>query len=213
MIELAGVSKVYRKAGAEVCALPRMDLSVGAGEFVAVTGPSGSGKTTLLLIAGGMVRPTEGDVRVDGRGIYALSTRERAAWRANTVGFVFQMFHLLPYLNVLENVLVPALAGRRVARQEALGLLDRFGLAGRLKHRTSELSIGERQRVGMARALLNRPALILADEPTGNLDPDSGAVVMDHLSQFNSQGGTVLLVTHETAALECADRTVSLLKR
>jgi len=189
MLELAGVSKVYRRAGTEVCALPRIDLSVGAGELVAVTGPSGSGKTTMLLIAGGMVRPTEGNVCVGGRDIYALSTRERAAWRANTVGFVFQMFHLLPCLNVLENVLVPTPAGRRVARQEALGLLDRFGLAGRLRHRISELSTGERQRVGMARALLNRPSLILADEPTGNLDPDSAAVVMDHLARFASQGG------------------------
>ncbi len=213
MIELAGVSKVYRKAGAEVCALPSMDLSVDRGEFVAVRGPSGSGKTTLLLMAGGMVRPTEGEVRVEGRDIYALSTRERAAWRAGSVGFVFQMFYLLPYLNVVENVLVPALAGGRAGRREALDLLGRFGLSDRLGHRPSELSTGERQRVGMARALLNRPALILADEPTGNLDPDSATAVMDYLAQFNRDGGTVLLVTHEASALGYAQRTVNLTKQ
>jgi len=187
-----------------------LDLSVGKGEFVAVRGPSGSGKTTLLLMVGGMVRPTEGELLVDAVDIYAMSPGRRAQWRARTIGIVFQMFHLLPYASVLENILLPVLAGALVRRREAVELLDRLGLSERLKHRPSELSTGERQRVAIARALLRRPPIVLADEPTGNLDPDSATTVMDHLADYHRQGGTVLLVTHEALAAGYAQRIVDL---
>jgi len=210
MIHLENVSKVYHQAGREVRALDQVNLSVAASEFVAVRGPSGCGKSTLLLTVGGMIRPTEGRVLVDGQDLYALSARQRAELRAEKIGFVFQMFHLLPYLNVLENVLAPTFAGARVSRQQALDLLDRLQLTERLTHRPAELSTGERQRVALARALLNRPAILLADEPTGNLDPDNAAQVMDCLAEFHHEGGTVLLVTHEPFADRYAQRVVLL---
>ncbi len=212
MIELSGVTRIYRRGTGEVRALDGVDLHVAAGEFVAIKGPSGSGKSTLLLTIGGMVRPSEGRVVVAGTDIYALAPGQRARFRAENIGFVFQLFHLVPYLNVLENVLVPTLAagdgeGRR---QEALALLERFGLADRLDHRPAELSIGERQRVAMARALLNRPRLLLADEPTGNLDPDNATEIMNYLAGFHRDGGTVVVVTHEDLAARYAQRTFHL---
>ena len=208
MIELTGVSKIYRMASGEVRALDRMDLSIARGEFVAARGPSGSGKSTLLLTIGGMIRPTEGRVLVDGQDVYMMSSRQRARLRADRIGFVFQMFHLVPYLNVLENVLVPSLAGTRTSRQEATELLDRLQLSDRLDHQPAQLSTGERQRVALARALLNRPEIILADEPTGNLDPDNAGQVMSYLAQFHHQGGTVLVVTHDPLANQYARRTI-----
>ena len=210
VIKLDNVSKVYRKGGAEVNALKDFSIEVARGEFVAVRGPSGSGKSTLLLMVGGMIRPTSGKVLADGRDLYGLSPRQRGRWRAEKIGFVFQMFHLLPYLNVLENLLVPRMAGAAAGRKEAIELLERFGLAHRLTHDPAELSVGERQRVAVARAMLNRPELVLADEPTGNLDPDSAAVIMEHLAAYHRDGGTVLLVTHESYSGRYAQRTVHL---
>ncbi len=210
MIRLTDVSKVYHKNGREVRALAAINLEVAAGEFVAVRGVSGSGKTTLLLTVGGMVRPTTGQVMLDGVDLYSLSPPQRAQLRAGRIGFVFQMFHLLGYLNVLENVLSARLAGGAGARSDAVELLDRVGLSDRLNHRPAELSTGERQRVAIARAMLNRPAVILADEPTGNLDPDSATVVMDHLAEFHRDGATILLVTHEHLAEQYAQRTVQM---
>jgi ABC-type lipoprotein export system ATPase subunit len=210
VIQINDAGKTYSKSGRAIVALPRMSTSVEKGEFLGVRGPSGSGKTTLLLMLGGMVRPTYGQVVVDGTDIYGLSIRQRGRWRARAVGFVFQMFHLVPYANVLENVLTPSLAGAPVTRQEALALLDRFGLSRRVRHRPSELSTGERQRVAIARALVHRPPIALVDEPTGNLDPASAAAVMDHLADYHRHGGTVVLVTHETLALEHAQRVIEL---
>ncbi len=210
MIELQDVSKVYRKAGAEVRALDAVTASVEPGEFVAVRGPSGCGKSTLLMAVAGMARPSSGRVMLDGQDLYALSPRRRAAVRAQKVGFVFQMFHLIPYLSVWENILAPLLAGARGTAEEARHIAERLGLADRLRHRPAELSTGERQRVALARALLNRPKLILADEPIGNLDPENGRAVMDFLAEFNAQGGTVLLVTHDELAAAYAKRTVTL---
>jgi ABC-type lipoprotein export system ATPase subunit len=157
-----------------------------------------------------MIRPTVGRVVVDGQDLYALSSRQRAALRATKIGFVFQMFHLLPYLNVLENVLAPALAGAGVSRSQAMEWIERLQLTERLSHRPAELSTGERQRVALARAMLHRPTVLLADEPTGNLDPDNAAQVMDCLAEFHRAGGTVLLVTHEPLADPYAQRTVLL---
>ena len=212
MVRFESVSKVYNGPQGEVRALDGVSLHVEAGGFVAVKGPSGSGKSTLLLTLGAMVRPTAGRVVIASTDVYALSGRERARFRAQTIGFVFQMFHLVPYLSILENVLLPTLADSsgRDARARAAELIERFGLAGRIGHKPAELSTGERQRVAMARALLNRPKLILADEPTGNLDPDNAAEVMGYLTEFRDNGGTVLMVTHEQVAEGYAKRTIQI---
>jgi putative ABC transport system ATP-binding protein len=214
VFRLERVSKVYRTRTRRVPVLDNVSLEVGEGEFTVVRGPSGSGKTTLLLTIGGMLRPTNGRVLVDERDIYAMGVRRRARFRAEHVGFVFQMFHLVPYLNVLENVLLPAAVRKdRSARQRAEVLLGRLGLTDRRNHKPSELSIGERQRVALARAMIARPNLILADEPTGNLDPDNAAEVMNHLADFHKKGGSVVVVTHGTSADVYADRVLELKDR
>ena len=191
-----------------VTALAPFDLSVDAGEFIAVKGVSGSGKTTLLLTLGGMLRPSDGTVNFDGADLYSQSSGARADYRATEMGFVFQMFHLVPYLGVEENV---RLAARNDAiTQRPRELLEQFGLGHRLTHTPGELSAGERQRVALARALVNGPRLILADEPTGNLDPENDRQVFEHLSEFHRAGGTVIVVTHGSTADEFADRIVKL---
>jgi putative ABC transport system ATP-binding protein len=211
MIRCDEVTKIFRKNGSEVTSLDRFTAEVAEGEFVAVRGPSGCGKTTLLLTLGGMQRPSAGSVQLGGRDLYALSPAERAGLRSSEIGFVFQMFHLVPYLDLLGNVLL-ACPGKPSAevRRRAGGLLDELGLADRASHRPGELSAGERQRLAVARALLNRPKLILADEPTGNLDPENAAEVIRHLAEFHRGGGTVVLVTHGAAADAHADRTLRL---
>ena len=211
MIRCDEVTKTFRKNGSEVTSLDRFTAEVAEGEFVAVRGPSGCGKTTLLLTLGGMQRPSAGSVQLGGRDLYALSPSERAGLRSSEIGFVFQMFHLVPYLDLLGNVLL-ACPGKPSAevRRRAGGLLDELGLAKRASHRPGELSAGERQRLAVARALLNRPKLILADEPTGNLDPENAAEVIRHLAEFHRGGGTVVLVTHGAAADAHADRTLRL---
>jgi len=211
MIRCDEVTKIFCKNGSEVTSLDRFTAKVAEGEFVAVRGASGSGKTTLLLTLGGMQRPSAGSVQLAGRDLYALSPAERARLRSSEIGFVFQMFHLVPYLDLLGNVLL-ACPGKPSAevRQRASGLMDELGLADRASHRPGELSAGERQRLAVARALLNRPKLILADEPTGNLDPENAAEVIRHLAEFHRGGGTVVLVTHGAAADAHADRTLHL---
>jgi ABC-type lipoprotein export system ATPase subunit len=197
MIRCRQLTRLFATGGAVVRALEAVDLEVPAGQFVRVRGPSGCGKTTLLLTLGGMLRPSSGQVVVDGQDLYGLSVRDRGVFRAEKVGFVFQMFHLVPYLSVLENVLLaagPGMANSRRSRAEEL--LERLGLSPRRRHRPGELSAGERQRTAVARALLNQPKLILADEPTGNLDPDNAAEVLRHLREYQAAGGTVILVTH-----------------
>lgn len=209
MIRLENVRKIYRTRKTAVVALDGVSLSIEEGEFVAIRGPSGSGKSTLLLTIGGMIRPTRGRVVVGSDDIYAMSGRRRTTFRAENIGFVFQMFHLVPYLTVLENVLLPVTAGaRRAGGSQARDLLERLGLSERANHKPAELSTGERQRTAMARALMNRPRLILADEPTGNLDPDNAGHVMRYMGQFHEQGGTVVVVTHEAVAEEHASRTI-----
>jgi len=214
VIRLTDVSKVYRKSGREIWALDGLSLSVSRGEFVAVRGASGSGKTTLLLTMGGMIRPTAGQVLLDGEDLYSLPARRRARLRGEKIGFVFQMFHLLGYLSVLENVRSACLVGGRRpgGKDRAVELLEHVGLGDRLAHRPGELSAGEKQRVAMARALMRRPELILADEPTGNLDPDSASAVMSYLGEYHRDGGTVLLVTHESVAADHAQRVVEMTK-
>ena len=211
MIRCDEVTKIFRKNGSEVTSLDRFTAEIGTGEFVAVRGPSGSGKTTLLLTLGGMQQPSAGLVQFGGRDLYALSPADRAGLRSAEIGFVFQMFHLVPYLDLMGNVLLasPGKPGQAL-RQRAAGLLDELGLAERATHRPGELSAGERQRLAVARALLNRPKVILADEPTGNLDPENAAEVIRHLGEFHQAGGTVVLVTHGTAAETHADRILRL---
>jgi putative ABC transport system ATP-binding protein len=207
MLALRNVRKSY----GSVQALADISLDVAASDFVAVQGPSGSGKTTLLLCAGGLLRPDGGQVLLAGQDLYQMSPEARARCRAADIGFVFQHFHLVPYLSVLENVLAPVLATAVPdAHGRARELLDRLGLGNRLGHRPSELSSGERQRTALARAMLTRPRLLLADEPTGNLDEASSAVVLSHLGSFAREGGAVLVVTHERTAANQADRVVIL---
>jgi ABC-type lipoprotein export system ATPase subunit len=211
MIEFEGVSKVYPSAHGEVRALDDVSLSVESGEFVALKGHSGSGKSTFLSLAGGLALPTAGCVKVDGRELPRLTSAERAKFREENVGFVFQMFHLLPYLNVRDNVLVAAATGARTQAEAYAGeLLEQFGLDERRTHRPGQLSAGERQRVAMARALLNRPKLLLADEPTGNLDDKNAESLLDLLTAFHVEGGTIVLATHDDKAAGRAQRVIEL---
>ena len=207
VLVIHNVTQTYRRPEGMVEALVDVSLSVSAGEFVAVQGPSGSGKTTLLLAAGGLLAPGSGTVEIDGQNPYALPADRRAGLRAEKVGFVFQQFHLVPYLSVMDNVLVPTLALSSPGAQErARELIERFGLSDRSQHRPGELSVGERQRTGLARALFNEPKLILADEPTGNLDEENARTVTESLEEYARNGGAVLLVTHDSDAAGFAQK-------
>lgn len=209
ILEFKNVSKTFRGPQANVLAVRDVSLSLNAGEFVAVKGGSGSGKTTLLLMAGGLLKPTDGGVLVAGQNPYDLSPEDRSQFRAGRVGFVFQEFHLLPYLSVLDNILVASLAKKRDdAVERAKELAAKFGITPRLHHRPAALSTGERQRTALARALFNEPALILADEPTGNLDDLNGKIVMECLRDYVKEGGAVLLVTHDPRSAGYAQRTL-----
>ena len=211
MIRLENVTKVFQASGGEVRALEDMTLSVDEGEFTAICGPSGCGKSTLLSLVGGLALPTSGRVLVCDQDLSAMPAGARAEFRSQNIGFVFQLFHLLPYLNVLDNVLTAANHNaRETAVERAAELLERFSLSDRLTHRPGQLSVGQRQRVAMARALLNRPRLLLADEPTGNLDPENAAALLDLMSEYNDHGGTVLMVTHESDAGDRAKRVVQM---
>ena len=211
MIEAQRLTKTYQTGEGPVHAIHDVSLSLDQGEFIALQGPSGCGKTTFLLIAGALLRPDGGALRVNEQDPYALSPDARAAFRAETIGFVFQQFYLIPYLTVLENVLCPSAARRSPdAPGRAAELVDQFSLSERAHHTPGRLSTGERQRVAMARALLNDPKIILADEPTGNLDEDNARVVLNSLREFAHSGGTVLMVSHNTAVTQTADRTIHL---
>lgn len=211
MLVLQDLTKTYQTRAGEVKALDGVSLRIDQGEFIAVCGPSGSGKTTLLMMIAAMLRPSRGAVRFEDRDLYQMTGSARARFRARNIGFVFQMFHLVPYLSVLENVLVAgAVAHGGDAKARAEELLQRLGLGHRIGHRPSELSAGEKQRTAIARALLNRPKLILADEPTGNLDPQNAEGVLQHLGSFQKEGGTVIVATHGLAAQGCATRTINL---
>ena len=210
MINVKGLARSFRPSrGGEVVALAGIDLDVASGEFAALTGPSGSGKTTLLFAIGGLLTPTAGSVTVAGTEVSALSAPARARWRAGNLGFVFQTFHLVPYLSALENVCLAPLARGRAgtaARESAEEILGRLGLADRLDHLPGELSAGEQQRVSLARALANEPAVLLADEPTGNLDGPRAAEIMDLLVEENRRGQTMVLATHSEQVAARASR-------
>jgi putative ABC transport system ATP-binding protein len=209
-VSLRGVSRVYRR-GEPVYALDDVSLTFPEGSYTAVMGPSGSGKSTLLNLVGCLDTPTAGAVRVEGREVSTLSGRERATLRGRAVGFVFQTFNLMPRLTAEENVALPLVfQGRDRADRldHARDLLGRVGLADRTDHRPAELSGGQRQRVAIARALATDPAIVLADEPTGNVDSETGATIMDLFGELHAEGNTILLVTHERRIAERADRIV-----
>lgn len=209
LIAAQQLEKRYKRSNGVVHALDNVSLTIEPGEFVAVQGPSGCGKTTLLLAVGGLQMPDSGQVVVDGQDMYALSPEARAAFRAKTIGFVFQQFHLIPYFTVLENVLAPAMALQLPdAQARAEELIAHFNLTDRVDHLPADLSTGERQRTALARALLNHPKLLLADEPTGNLDTQNAEIVFKYLCEFVSQGGSVMLVTHDPRSTQYASRTL-----
>jgi putative ABC transport system ATP-binding protein len=211
MIRLKNITKRFNGPNGKVTALNDVSLSLLPGEMLAINGPSGCGKSTLLLTAAGMLRPDQGDVQLEEHRPYNLPPEQRSRLRAGLTGFVFQQFHLIPYLSVRENIQVPSLAlPMESAEAHAEELIRQFGLQDRADHIPSQLSTGERQRTALARALFNQPKIILADEPTGNLDDENAETVLQHLRNYVSTGGSVLLVTHNAKAADYASRTVKM---
>jgi len=213
MIKLDGVSKVYRTDRVETLALDCVNLAVERGEFVSVMGPSGCGKSTLLNLMGLLDEPSEGAVELDGAPVRSYGDRQLARLRNEKVGFIFQQFHLIADLSVLDNVEIPLLYRRLTGRERrrlALEALERVGLSSRVHHFPTQLSGGQQQRVAVARAIVGKPRMLLADEPTGNLDSHMGDEVMDLLEELNRDGVTVVMVTHDPRLAERTGRTVRL---
>lgn len=212
LIDAEGLTKVYTMGSAKVHALRGVSLQVAAGEFVALMGPSGSGKSTMMHLLGCLDKPTAGRYQLEGRDVSTLSNDERALVRNTYIGFIFQTFNLLPRLSALDNVMLPLLYRGHVAnaRQRATESIIRVGLAKRANHRPTELSGGERQRVAIARALIGNPAIVLADEPTGNLDSVTGNEIMKLLIELNDEGRTIIMVTHDAQIAAHAQRIIQM---
>lgn len=211
MLEIKEITKKFSSAKNNVVALNKISLKVDKGEFILIKGESGSGKSTLLFTIGGMMNPTSGNVKVNDKDIFSLSEKERGNYRANEIGFVFQSYHLLPYLNVYENIMLPnELAETKIEKEAVIRITEELGIKDRLFHKPSELSAGEKQRVAIARALIINPSVILADEPTGNLDEKNTIEVMNYLKAFQEKGGTILMVTHGNLADSYASRIIEL---
>ena len=214
LLQARGLTKIYRMGRVEVPALRGVDVDIAAGEFVAIMGPSGSGKSTLMHILGCLDTATDGQYLLDDQDVGRLSRRQLARVRNHKVGFVFQTFNLMPRMTVDENVALPLKyrggVPRRERRERARKLLDRLGLADRIGHRPDELSGGERQRVAIARALVGEPAILMADEPTGNLDSRAGAEVMATFTELHAAGHTIILVTHDPNVAARAQRIIEM---
>lgn len=210
MIKAHNISKKFRTRHSRVDALKNVSLHIAKGDFVSITGPSGSGKSTLLLTLGGMSAPHEGKITWNEESVYEWGLTKRAEWRAQSVGFMFQTFNLIPYLNVYENVAIAErLSGKKIIDSHKIKkILDRMNLSDRLDHLPRELSVGQQQRVAMARALVKNPQLILADEPTGNLDPQAASGILDILKEINKEGKTVILITHDPRIAAMAGRNI-----
>ncbi|HIT48162.1 MAG TPA: ABC transporter ATP-binding protein [Candidatus Coprenecus stercoripullorum] len=216
MIKLTQISKIYRTTEIETVALENINLEIRGGEFVSIMGPSGCGKSTLLNIAGILDEPTSGKVELDGKDVSSLGTKEAAAFRNCKLGFVFQSFHLIPSLNVIDNVQIPLMYRKGISQRQkkemATAMIEKVGLIHRMKHFPSQLSGGQCQRVAIARALVGDPKIILADEPTGNLDSKMGSEIMSMLHQINKNDGkTILMVTHNEAQARQTDRIIRMM--
>jgi putative ABC transport system ATP-binding protein len=214
MLKANKINRTFFRKHGSVQALSDVSLEIRKGEFVSIVGPSGSGKSTLLLALGGMSHPSTGTVLWDEQSIYDWSVKKRSQWRGSSVGFVFQSFNLVPYLTVFENVSVGlSLANDRSMNNQSIDkILEEVDLTARKGHLPSELSVGQQQRVALARALVKKPSLILADEPTGNLDPDTGKEVMDIIQRQHAVGTTVVMITHDPAIARLAARTVRIIE-
>ena len=210
ILSIKELGKSFPSAAGEVHAVRDVSLEVSGGELVTVRGPSGCGKSTLLMAAGGLLEPTSGTVEVNGTDLYSMGQDSRAQFRAENIGFVFQQFHLIPYLDVRDNILAASLASPETDSRRTDELLEIFGLEHRAHHVPAALSTGEKQRTAMARALFNNPRLILADEPTGNLDRDNAEALLQQLLGFTAEGGSVLLVTHDARVDDHAGRTIEI---
>ena len=213
MITLEQVRKTYSMGDTEVEALKDSNVDIEEGEFVAVMGPSGSGKSTLMNMIGALDTPTDGEVFIDEEAISGLSEDELALLRSKKIGFIFQQFNLIPSMNATENVALPMLfrgKSKKERTERAEEILEKVGLGERLHHMPSELSGGQRQRVSIARSLANDPEIILADEPTGNLDTETGENIMELLTELNEEGKTIIMVTHDEHDAEYADRIIKI---
>ena len=214
MIELRGIEKLYRTEQVETLALSNINFKVDEGEFISVMGPSGSGKSTLLNVIGLLDEPTAGDLSLNGRPIHSYADRYLARIRNEEVGFIFQTFHLIADLNVVDNVEIPLLYRRGLSGKErrtmALTALERVGLSSRVRHFPAQLSGGQQQRVAVARAIVAQPHILLADEPTGNLDSQMGDEIMGIMQQLNEEGTTIVMVTHDQRLADRTQRTVRL---
>jgi putative ABC transport system ATP-binding protein len=213
LVELRNVSKIYRLGEEEIRALDDVTLDIGEGEFISIIGPSGSGKSTLMHILGCLDSPTKGTIRLDGVMIEKASARELAVMRNRKIGFVFQFFNLLPKLNVVQNVELPmiysGISGKE-RRQRAMAALEQVDLANRAKHRPSQLSGGQQQRAAIARALVNSPHIVFADEPTGNLDSHTGDAILNLFRKLSTEGRTIVLVTHDPEIAAVTPRRIEI---
>ena len=209
MIKLENLTKIFHSKQKDVIALNKINLEVAGGEFLLIKGPSGCGKSTLLFTLGGMLKPSAGHVRVNERDLYQLPTKELLDYRAHQMGFVYQSYHLIPYLTILDNVLLVNKIGEKVTtREEVIELAKQFNLQDRLLHHPAELSVGEKQRAALMRALVCKPTLLIADEPTGNLDPANSAIIMQHFKAFQQKGGTLIMASHNNDADSLATRQI-----
>lgn len=208
MLEVNQLTKTYKKNGNRFTALNEVTFNVDIGEFVAVVGPSGSGKSTLLHTIGGLIRPDSGKVLFCGKDVYAMNNQEENQFRRKTVGFVFQQFHLMPYLTVYENIIMAH--GKTADKTIVAGYLEKCMLSPLQNKYPSDLSVGEKQRTAFIRAIISKPEILLADEPTGNLDPENSKTLMSLVDEFHKSGGTVILVSHQLETSKYASRTISL---